>query len=144
MSNNEFKFESNAEEVKKAIKALEKKALREIAKSLRKKIKKTVPVDEGVLKKNVGSWVRGRKNEDPVLQIGVYDQARAKKKGYQYAYHAHLVQFGTKEMQGTDYLRAPVYNSVDEIRDISADYLKEIEDIKANGLPSEEDEVADD
>jgi HK97 gp10 family phage protein len=138
------RYESNAKEVKKAIRMLEKKALRETAKYLRKLIKKTVPVDEGILKKNVGSWVKGKASEDPVLQIGVYTRDRAKRKGYQYAFHAHLVQFGTKKMKGTDFLRAPVFGNIDEIRKIQADFLKQIEDIKANGLPVEEDEVADD
>ncbi|MBO0962497.1 HK97 gp10 family phage protein [Neobacillus sp. MM2021_6] len=144
MGSNGVRYESNAKEVKKAIRQLEKKALRATAKVLRKLIKKKVPVDEGVLKKNVGSWVKGKASEDPVLQIGVYDRARAKRKGYVYAYHAHLVQFGTKKMKGTDYLRAPVFESIDEIRNIQAEFLKEIEHIKANGLPVEEDEVADD
>jgi HK97 gp10 family phage protein len=138
------RYESNAKEVKKAIRMLEKKALRETAKYLRKLIKKTVPVDEGILKKNVGSWVKGKASENPVLQIGVYTRDRAKRKGYQYAFHAHLVQFGTKKMKGTDYLRAPVFGNIDEIRQIQADFIKQIEDIKANGLPVEEDEVADD
>jgi hypothetical protein len=137
-------YQSNAKEVKKAISQLEKKALRETAKFLRKEIKKTVPVDDGVLKKNVGSWVRGKAKEDPVLQIGVYDRTRARKKGYTYAYHAHLVQFGTVKTGGIDYLRAPVFDNIDKIRELQADFLRQIEDIKANGLPEVEDEEADD
>jgi HK97 gp10 family phage protein len=144
MARNDVRYESNTKEVKKAIRKLEKQALRQIAKLLRKLIKKRVPIDEGVLRKNVGSWVKGKASEDPVLQIGVYTRDRAKRKGYVYAYHAHLVQFGTEKMQATDYLRAPVFENIDEIRDIQAEFLKQIEDIKANGLPSEEDEVADD
>ncbi|WHY75708.1 HK97 gp10 family phage protein [Neobacillus sp. WH10] len=138
------RFESNSKEVKAALGKLEKQALRETAKFLRKLIKKTVPVDEGVLKKNVGSWVKGKANEQPVLQIGIYDRARARKKGYPYAYHAHLVQFGTKSMPSTDFLRAPVLNNIDKIRDTQAEFLRQIEDIKANGLPEVEDEEADD
>ena len=141
---NYVRYESNAKEIKRAIRKLEKAALRETAKFLRKDIKKTVPVDEGVLKKNVGSWVKGKANEEPVLQIGVYDRARAKKKGYKYAYHAHLVQFGTLKMKATDFLRAPVFNQISKIRDIQAKYLKKIENIKKNGLPSDEDEISDD
>jgi HK97 gp10 family phage protein len=141
---NHVTYESNADEAKKAIRLLEKKALREAAKFLRKLIKQNVPVDEGILKKNVGSWVRGKAKENPVLQIGVYDRKRAKKKGYTYAFHAHLVQFGTAKTPGTDYLRGPVFNNIDEIRNLQAELLREIEDIKANGLPVVEDEEADD
>ncbi|MBC2721836.1 HK97 gp10 family phage protein [Desulfosporosinus sp.] len=137
-------FESNAKEVKAAIAKLEKQALRETAKLLRKEIKRTVPVYEGVLKKNVGSWVKGKSNETPVLQIGVYNRARARKKGYRYAYHAHLVQFGTVKMQGTDYLRAPVFRNIDKIKDIQSDFIRKIEDIRKNGLPEVGDEEADD
>lgn len=137
-------FESNANEVKKAIATLEKQALRETAKFLRKEIKRIVPVKEGVLKKNVGSWVRGKSNETPVLQIGVYNRARAKKKGYRYAYHAHLVQFGTVKMRATDYLRAPVFNNIDKIREIQGEFLRKIEDLRENGLPEVGDEEADD
>lgn len=140
----DVQYESNSKEVKKAIRALEKKALRETAKFLRKQIKKTVPVDEGDLKKNVGSWVKGKAKEDPVLQIGVYTRDRARRKGYTYAYHAHLVQFGTKDMEATDFLRAPVYDNIDEIRNIQAEFLSQIEDLRENGLPEVEDEEADD
>jgi len=136
-------FESNAKAVKSAIAKLEKQALRETAKFLRKEIKRTVPVKEGVLRKNVGSWVKGKSNETPVLQIGVYNRARARKKGYRYAYHAHLVQFGTVKMQGTDYLRAPVLRNIDKIREIQADSIRQIEDIRENGLPEVRDEEAD-
>lgn len=141
---NEVTYQSYSSEVKSAIRKLEKKALRETAKFLRKSIKQTVPVDQGVLKKNVGSWVRGRAKEDPVLQVGVYDRARARKKGYTYAYHAHLVQFGTVKIRGTDYLRAPVFQNINTIREIQAQYLSEIENLKSNGLPEEADEVSDD
>lgn len=143
-ANNYSTYQSNAKEVKKTITKLEKKALREVAKPLRKMIKAAVPVDEGVLKKNVGSWVRGKANETPVLQLGVYDRARAKKKGYPYAYHAHMVQFGTVKMAGTDYLRRPVLTNIGMIRDIQAEFIRQIEHIRENGLPEVEDEEDDD
>lgn len=144
MANNQSTYISNAKEVKRTIVKLEKKALREVAKPLRKMIKAAVPVDEGVLKKNVGSWVRGKANEIPVLQIGVYDRARARKKGYPYAYHAHLVQFGTVKMRGTDFLRRPVLTNIGMIRDIQAEFIRQIEHIQEHGLPEVGDEEADD
>lgn len=143
MANNSTTYQSNAKAIKKAINKLEKQALRETAKFLRKEIKSAVPVDEGVLKKNVGSWVRGKANEAPKLQIGVYDRARAQKKGYTYAYHAHLVQFGTVKTRPTDYLRAPIISNIGKIRDIQAEFIRQIENIQLNGLPVE-DEQADD
>ncbi|MBT2722313.1 HK97 gp10 family phage protein [Bacillus sp. ISL-46] len=145
-NNNAQRYSSFAPDVKKALGQLEKKALREVAKFLRKEIKRAVPVDEGDLKKNVGSWVRGKASEAPVLQIGVYDAARARKKGYTYAYHAHLVQFGARngEMPATDYMRGPVFGNIDLIRQLQAEYLRQIEHLKANGLPEVEDEEADD
>lgn len=136
-------YQSNALAVKSAIAKLEKQALRETAKFLRKEIKRTVPVHEGVLKKNVGSWVKGKSNEPPVLQIGVYSRARAKKKGYKYAFHAHLVQFGTAKMKGIDYLRAPVLSNLTKIRELQADFIRQIESLRENGLPEVADEEAD-
>jgi HK97 gp10 family phage protein len=142
MANNQT-YQSNAKEVKKAIRKLEKKALRETAKFLRKEIKKTVPKDEGVLRKNVGSWVKGKSTEEPVLQIGVYDRTRARNKGYPYAYHAHLVQWGTVKMGATDYMRAPVFNNIDKIRQIQEEFIRQITDLQENGLPEVEDEETD-
>lgn len=50
-NDNSHRYSSYAPEVKKALGQLEKAALREVAKFLRKDIKKTVPVDDGVLKR---------------------------------------------------------------------------------------------
>jgi len=143
-SGNSIRFISNAEEVKKVMRELERAALKDVAKFLRKEIKRAVPVDRGVLKKNVGSWVKKTSNGTPVLQIGVYTRARARKKGYIYAFHAHLVEFGTKAMPATPFLRPPVLNNIDQIRLIQGKFLKEIEnENRARGLMDESEEVAD-
>jgi HK97 gp10 family phage protein len=135
------KYQSNAKQVKYVMTELERAALKEVAKFLRKGIKARVPVDEGVLKKNVGTWV---KRKDGSLQVGVYSRERAKRKKYTYAYHAHLVQFGTVKTKPVDYLRAPVMESIDQIRLIEGKYLKAIEDEnRARGLINEEEEIAD-
>lgn len=145
-------FISRAKEVKDLMVELERAALKEVAKFLRPLIKDRVPVDEGVLKKNVGTWVKrlgkqmgGERKGTPVLQVGIYNRTRAKKRGYKYAYHAHLVQFGTRHSRAVDFLRAPVFENIDQIRIIQGKYLKEIEDEnRARGLIQEDEEVADD
>jgi HK97 gp10 family phage protein len=135
-------YTSRADEAKNMMTELERAALKEVAKFLRKEVKLRVPVDQGILKKNVGSWVR---KKDVVLQIGIYTRERAKRKGYTYAYHAHLVEFGTKRMTAKPFLRPSVMENIDQIRLIEGKYLKSIEDEnRARGLIQEEEEVTDD
>ena len=145
-----FEYISNVDRVQYTIAELSRGALRDVAKFLRAKIKESVPVDKGTLKKNVGSWVRSRKDEPmPSLQVGVYDRARAKKKGYPYAFHAHLIEFGTVNMSaangGRGFIRPAVMDNIDEIRKIQGQYLSAIEDEnKAIGLIDEDEEIKDD
>ncbi len=121
---------------------LERAALKETSKILRPAVRARVPFKEGTLKKNVGTWVR---RKDTSLQIGVYTRARAKKKGYRFAHHAHLIQFGTKKSKAVDYLRAPVLENIDAIRIAQGKFLKAIEDEnRALGLIDEEEEISDD
>lgn len=144
-----IEFISNVDRCQYTIKELSRAALRDVAKLLRKRIKDAVPVDTGTLKKNVGTWVRRSKDGTPRLQVGVYDKARAKKKGYKYAYHAHLIEFGTRKMRaannGRGFLKSTVMDNIDEIRKIEGKYLSVIEDEnKALGLIDEEEEIRDD
>ena len=139
------KFVSNVEKVNYTIQELSQAALKDVAKFLRKVIKKTVPVDQGVLRKNVGTWVRKDKSGMPRLQVGVYDRQRARQKGYTYAYHAHLIEFGTVKARPQPFLRPSVMDNIDEIRRIQGQYLSAIADEnKAMGLIDENEEVADD
>jgi HK97 gp10 family phage protein len=142
-------FISSVDRAKYTIKELSRAALRDVAKFLRRKIKENVPVDKGILKKNVGTWVRKSSDGTPRLQVGVYDRKRAKKKGYKYAFHAHLVEFGTVKMRaannGRGFLRPTVMDNIDEIRKIEGKYLSAIEDEnKALGLIDEREEIKDD
>ena len=137
-----FKYESKAKEVKYVMTELERAGLKEIAKILRKKVKAAVPVDQGVLKKNVGTWV---KRKDGSLQIGVYTRDRAKRKKYTYAYHAHLVEFGTKKMKARSFLKSTIMANLNDIIAVQAKYLKAIEDEnRAKGLINPEEEISDD
>jgi len=121
---------------------LERAGLKEIAKILRKKVKAAVPVDQGVLKKNVGTWV---KRKDGSLQIGVYTRDRARRKKYIYAYHAHLVEFGTKKMAARSFLKSTIMANLNDIIAVQAKYLKAIEDEnRAKGLINPEEEISDD
>lgn len=137
-------YTSQAAEVKKVMRELERAALKEVAKFLRKEVKRRVPVDKGTLKKNVGTWVKKTKDGTPTLQIGVYTRDRAKKKGYKYAYHAMMVEKGTKKMPAKPYLVPSVMENIDQIRLIEGKYLSAIADEnRARGLIAEEEEVAD-
>lgn len=136
------RYESNASQVKYVMSELERTALKEVAKFVRKNAKGRVPVDKGILKKNIGTWV---KKKDASLQIGVYTAERSKRKKYKGAYHAHLVEFGTVKMPAKAFLRPSVYENIDQIRLIMGQYIKKIEDEnRARGLINEEEEIADD
>jgi len=142
---------SRTDDVKEIMTELERAALKEVAKFLRKEVKRRVPVGEGTLKRNVGTWVKtlgkrmkGQSKGTPILQVGVYDRTRARRKGYRYAFHAHLIEFGTVKMAAQPFLRPSVLENIDQIRLIQGKYLKAIEDEnRANGLINEEEEIAD-
>ena len=142
---------SRSNEVKDMMTELERAALKEVAKFLRKEVKRRVPVDQGTLKRNVGTWVKtlgkrmkGEAKGTPILQIGVYDRRRALRKGYTYAFHAHLIEFGTKKSAAKPFLRPSVLENIDQIRLIQGKYLKEIEDEnRARGLVDESEEIGD-
>lgn len=142
MAKGKVTYQSKGKEVKYLMTELERAAFKEVAKFMRKEIKAGVPVDQGTLKKNVGTWV---KKKDASLQIGVYTRERAKRKGYRYAFHAHLIEFGTKKMHARPFLRSTVMANIDQIRLIQGKYLKAIEDEnRAKGLIKEEEEIEDD
>lgn len=117
------KFKDNSAEVKKAMQLLEKKALQESAKLIRKAVKKDIDSWNGVLKKNVGTWVRKGKGGGVWLQIGVYNRARAKKRSYTYAFHAHLYQFGTVHSKPNPFLTEPVKAMIPAMIAKQAEYL---------------------
>lgn len=145
-------YVSRSSEAKVVMTELERAALKEVAKFLRKEIKRRVPIGQGTLKRNVGTWVKllkkgrmGEKMGTPILQVGTYTRARAKKRGYKYAYHAHLIEFGTIKTAAQPFLRPSVMENIDQIRLIQGKYLKEIEnENRARGLIQEGEEIADD
>lgn len=139
-------YDSKAKDVKILITELERAALKDTAKLIRRAAKALVPVDTGNLKKNIGTWVRKR---EASVQIGVYDAARAARKKLDHAYYAHWVEFGRKKAQaansGRGFLRAAVFDNIDQIRLAQGKYLKEIEnENRARGLVDEGEEIADD
>ena len=74
-------FVSNVDRASYTIQELSRAALKDVAKLLRKRIKDATPVETGVLKKNVGTWVKkNSKTGECELQVGVYNRDRAKKK----------------------------------------------------------------
>lgn len=142
-------FISNVVRTQYTLNELARAALRDTARLLRRQIKANTPVDEGILRRNVGSWLRKSTDGVPYLQVGVYDRERAKRKGYKYAYHAHLQEFGTRKMPaangGQGFMGYTVRGAIDDIRRIQGQYLQAIEDEnKARGLIDESEEIADD
>ncbi len=143
-----IEFISNVDQVEYTLHELSRAALRDVAKLLRNRVKAAAPKDTGNLRKNIGTWVRKGSDGEPYLQIGVYDSARAKRKGLKYAFYAHFLEFGTSRMPacngGRGFLRATVLDNLGEIQKIEAKYLKSLDDQRALGLIDEEEEIADD
>jgi len=139
------KFKDNSAKAKDTMVLLEKKALQESAKIARKALKKNAPVEEGVYKKNIGTWVR-RKGNRVWLQVGVYNKQRARKRGYKYAYHAHLIEFGTVKVKANPVLGGTIRQIIPEIRAKQAEYLSYL-DSEAKALQRQannNEEVKDD
>lgn len=141
-------FTSNVDQVEYTLHELSRAALRDVAKLLRNRVKAAAPKDTGNLRKNIGTWVRKGSDGAPYLQIGVYDQTRARKKGLRYAFYAGFREFGTSKMpacnNGRGFMRATVMDNLDEVEKIQAKYLKSLDDQRALGLIDEEEEIADD
>jgi HK97 gp10 family phage protein len=145
MSRNEFKLESNVSEVQYVLSELERAALKEIAKFVRKEAKRRAPVRPGptggTLQKNIATWIRRKSG---ALQLGVYNKQTATKKGLKHAYYAGWVEFGTVRMPAKRFLESAIQDNIDQIRLISGRYIKTIEDEnKARGLIDEAEEIAD-
>ena len=139
-------FVSNVDQVEYTMKELERAALRDTAKFIRKKMKELVPVDTGTLKSNIASWVKkSRDTGEVTLHIGVYSPKTAKKKGKTPAYHTHLLEFGTVNMRPQPFIRPSTLNNIKTIREIQGKYLSYIEDVeKAKGSIDETEDISDD
>ena len=138
-------FISSVDRVDYTIAELSKAALRDVAKVLRRIIKEDIAFYRGVLKSNVASWVRrDRITGEIELQIGIYSRKQSRKKNKTPVYHAHLLEFGTRNMPAQPFLTPAVTNNIKLIRDIQSKYLSAIEnESKAIGLIEEGDEISD-
>lgn len=139
-------FISNVDRVQYTMKELERAALRDTAKFIRKQMKELVPVYRGVLKSNIASWLKKSKDTgDVTLHVGIYSPKIAKQKGKIPAYHTHLLEFGTVKMRPQPFLRPATYNNIQMIREIQGKYLSYIEDEeKAKGVIDETEDISDD
>ena len=145
-------FTSSVDKIEYTITELSKAALRDCAKLVRREAKANAPVRKiggGNLKKNIGTWVRidksGENKGKPYLQVGVYNNATAKKKGLKSAFYGMFYEFGTSKQTARPFLRPAVYNNIDELRKIQAQYLSAIEDEqRAISKIEEGEEISDD
>ncbi len=105
----------------------EKQALRATAKILKKAAREACPVDTGNLRKNIATWVRVKKKTGDVhLELGVYGKERAAKKGLEYAFYAHFVEFGhggRAPAAAHSFLKTPVIQNIQKIRAEQAKYI---------------------
>lgn len=139
----EVKFTDTSEEAINGLFEAQKQALRASAKVVKKAVKEACPVATGNLKKNIATWVRAnRKTGEVKLEIGIYDAARAQKKGLKYAFYAHMVEFGTSKKRARAFIKPTVVAKIPEIRAEQAKYLPNIETLKS--FNDTDEEVAED
>lgn len=134
---------SNVDAVNYTLNELSRAALRDVGKFLRKRMKQVVAVKSGATKKSIATWVRKSADGTPRLQIGVYDRTRAKKKGLPYAFWAFMLEFGTSKIAAQPFMKPTVFDNIDEIRKIEAQYLSGI----TTGVTekfNEDEEIKDD
>jgi|LSQX01.2.fsa_nt_gb HK97 gp10 family phage protein len=134
-------FTSMAESAKNGLLEQQKKALRKCATLLRKETKAAVPVGEGTLLDNIGTWVRvKRKTGEVWLEIGVYDAKRSKRKKLTPAgFRAHFTEFGTRRSRGKSFLKAPTIANIENMRRIQAEFLPAL--INLDSFEDLDDEV---
>jgi len=143
-----LRFTSNVDRVNYTMEQLTKRALKDVAKYLRSKVKENIPKDSGATKRNLGTWVRKDwKTGDLILHIGIYSASRSRKKGYPPVFYSHILEFGSSKMPavngGRGFLKSTTKDNIDEIVRIESKYLSELEkDIKQMG--EEKEEISDD
>lgn len=143
MAGNSVRFEDHSEEAVNGLFEAQKQALRASAKILKKAVKEACPEQTGNLKKNIAVWVRAnRKTQEVKLEIGIYDAARAKKKGLKYAFYAHMVEFGTSQKRARPFLKPTVISKIPDIRAEQAKFLPNIEPLER--FDDTDEEVAED
>jgi HK97 gp10 family phage protein len=136
-------FTSNVDRAKYTMLELERAALRDVGKFLRKEVKNRIPKDSGDARKSIGTWnktpYRGKAAH---LSIGNYTKAASQKKGKEYTGHYfHILEFGSKYKRAIKPLRSAVFQNINRIRDIQAKYLKFVEDEqKAKALIDESED----
>jgi HK97 gp10 family phage protein len=144
MANN-IKYTSNATKVKSLLTEVERLALKEVAKVLRKAVKNNVPQRTGALKKAVGTFVKSKTGS---LQVGVYSKARCEKRGLVFPFYSALVEFGTRSIPAKSYLRNTTMAAIPEIREIIERHLphlsKKEEEVESLLMNNELEEIADD
>ena len=125
---------------------LERAALRDSGKLLKKRTRAKIPKDTGDTRKTVATWVRKPwKGRAAHLQIGVYNFKTANKKGLEYSgYYFHILEFGSRLVRALRPLSSTARESVEDMRKIQAQYLGYIDDeLKAKQLIDESEEVDD-
>lgn len=136
-------YESSVDRTKFTMLELERAALRDIGKLLKKRVRAKIPKDSGDARKSIATW-----NKKPFrgvaahLSIGNLTLAQSIKKSLEYVYYMHILEFGSKNKKAERPLRGGVMESIGDIRKIEAQYLAYIEDEqKALSVIDESEEV---
>ena len=124
-------FTSNVDRVNYTIRELTRAALKDVGRFVVKRVKQRIHKKTGRLAKNTQSWVRKRETD---LLVGF-------KPGGWYGIFQEL---GTESQPKIGALKNTVYENINTIRDIEAQYLSAIEDEqRALALIDEEETFGD-
>lgn len=145
VNKNGVTYTSSVDRASYTIKELTRAALKDVAKFVRYEAKKNAPKDQGNYAKNIGTWVRqDRVTGDIEMQIGIYTAKMSKKKNKKPVYFAHIIEFGSRFVQGLYILTNSVKSNISKIIEIESQYLSAVEDeAKALKLIDESEEISD-
>jgi|LGVE01.1.fsa_nt_gb hypothetical protein len=141
-----IEYVSSVNKIEYTMLELERAALRDSGKLLKKRTKAKIPKVTGNTRKTVATWVRKPwKNRAAHLQIGVYNFKTAAKKHLEYSgYYFHILEFGSRLVKALRPLTSTAKESIQDVRKIQAQYLSYVDnEQKALSVINEDEEVDD-
>lgn len=135
INKNGVQYTSNVDRASYTIKELTRAALRDVARLIKYKIRQEFNKLQGMrkqskrFKNSFQHWLRKIEGD---LQIGIRHET----------WYGVDQELGSKKQPKRDFLRNAVFDNIEEIRQIEAQYLSAIEDeMKAESLINEEEEI---
>ncbi len=120
-----IEYLNNVDRVNYTLEELGMAALRDVGRFLQKEARSRAPRKTENLIKNISVFARKKAHD---LQLGIYKDDRAKKKGLKPAFYGKFFELGTSKMTARPFLEPSVKENIETIRRIQGQYLSAIED----------------